>query len=88
MDSLAVKEIREKLEKLPPEDREEVRCILFEYFNLYERVLKMPIVTRLLFFECNYLMFKIIYQAKLLNRYVGEYPATLRELLDELFGRK
>ena len=80
MDSLAVKEIREKLEKLPPEDREE--------FNLYERVLKMPIVTRLLFFECNYLMFKIIYQAKLLNRYVGEYPATLRELLDELFGRK
>ena len=88
MDSLAVKEIREKLEKLPPEDREEVRGILFEYFNLCERVLKMPIVTRLLFFECNYLMFKIIYKAKLLNRYVGEYPATLRELLDELFGRK
>ena len=86
MDSLAVKEIREKLEKLPPEDREEVRGILFEYFNLYERVLKMPIVTRLLL--CNYLMFKIIYKAKLLNRYVGEYPATLRELLDELFGRK
>ena len=48
----------------------------------------MHIVTRVLFFECNYLMFKIIYQAKLLNRYVGEYPATLRELLDELFGRK
>jgi hypothetical protein len=41
-----------------------------------------------LFFECNYLMFKIIYKAKLLNRYVGEYQATLRELLDELFGRK
>ena len=32
--------------------------------------------------------FRFNYRSELLNRYVGEYPATLRELLDELFGRK
>ena len=57
---------------------------LKHYIALLENVQQMPLLTRLSYWECTYVVFEFLYRNKQLDRTVGKLDTEMKQILDSV----
>jgi hypothetical protein len=97
MESTDIRQVEEMLQtqlKNFAEESDRIRLIALveDYFSLLERTQSLPILQRLIFFDCTYIVFNFLRQNRQLMRHVEQFDKVciddfklmIRRLYDRL----